>query len=285
MKLVKLKLVTLLIFILIGFTVYGILYEQNTLLTLGHVLLLPMVGFWYGIKRKWSLKSIDKVMYCAFVVGSFADSVILVDWGQKGELLSVSFSLLMNLLIMVAFRKEGTRIYSDKTQDIPKVVVPALLVFLFFGYVLRLSVPNSVYFISILYAVLEALLAAHGYFRSAKFNSYLWVVFGVSLVLFKDAIFSFHFFIYNNTKLYMYAIQYPLNILAYFTIAVGIALNQEDGNTSEKISNWRFLKSKINLLMSNSEDTNNIKRRISAKVQQTFTNLLIKPQGNQINIY
>jgi hypothetical protein len=275
-----LKLITILIFTLMGFTIYGILYEQKMLLSFGHIFLLPLVGFWYGIKRNWSLKPIDKIMYVAFALGSFADSVILIDWGQTGEFLSISISLLMNLLILIVFRKEGTRIYSDKMQDVPKIAIPVIIIFLFFGYVLMPSVPNSIYLVSILYAILEVLLATHGFFRIAKGNSYLWVIFGVSLVLFKDAIYSFHFFIYNNTKLFLYAIQYPLNIFAYFMIAVGVALNQDNKNISKKESVWQFIKNHIKLLLGFNNLTH-FKRTTRPKSSITFTpNLLQKSQTN-----
>lgn len=231
-----------------GLTIYGILNEYQLLLSVGHVLLLPLVGLWYAIKRNWSWKSIDKTMYLAFILGSFADSVILIDWGPTGEFLSISISLMMNLLIIIAFRKEGTRIYSDKMQDVPKIAVPVLIIFLFFGYVLMPSVPNSIYLVSILYAILEVLLVSHGFFRIAKGKSYLWVIFGVSLVLFKDAIYSFHFFIFNNTKIYLYAIQYPLNIFAYFMIAVGVALNQKNKELVRKESVWLSMKNHLKLL-------------------------------------
>ena len=244
-----LKLITILIFALMGVTIYGILREQQLLLSLGHVFLLPLVGFWYGVKRKWALNPIDKIIYWVFALGSFADSVILIDWGQTGEFLSISISLVMNLLIIMIFRKEGTRIYSDKMQDLPKIAIPFLIIFLFFGYVLMPSVPNSIYLVSILYALIEVLLVTHGFFRIAKGKSYIWVVLGVSLVLFKDAIFSFHFFIYFNTKLYLYAIQYPLNIFAYYMIAIGVALNHNNKGSIKNESIWQFIKNHIKLLL------------------------------------
>ena len=189
------KIISIIIFFLTGITVYGIINEKEILLSLGHLLLLPLVGIWYGIKRKWALNSIDKIIYLAFLLGSISDTVILIDWGQTGEFLQISISLLMNLLIVIAIRKEGTRIYSSEMQDSPKIIVPAVIIFLFFGYFLMNILPTTLYFVSILYAILELILIAHGFFRLAKGNSYKWVVFGVIFVFLKDVIYSFHFFI------------------------------------------------------------------------------------------
>lgn len=243
-----LKLVTLLIFTLMGLTIYGILHEYQILISIGHILLLPLVGLWYAIKRNWAVTSIDKTVYLAFALGSFSDSVILIDWGKTGEFLSISISLMMNLLIIIIFRKEGTRIYSDKLTDFPKIAIPGLIIFLFFGYVLMPSVPSSIYLVSVLYAILEVLLVSHGFFRIAKGKSYIWVIFGVIMVLFKDAIYSFHFFIFNNTKTYLYAIQYPSNIFAYYMIAVGIAINQNKRNIASKTSTWLYIRNLLKLL-------------------------------------
>jgi hypothetical protein len=241
-----LRLIVIAIFSLIGFTIFGILNEQKFLISLGHIFSLPLVGIWYGIKRNWSTESTDYFVYFAFLLGSLADSVIIIDWGQKGEFLSISISLIMNLLLIMIFRKEGTRIYSENLQDLPKVLIPVLIIFLFFGYILMPSVPSSIYVVSIFYAILEVLLVIHGFFRTVRGRSYQWVISGIFLVVLKDAIYSFHFFIFNGTKTYLYAIQYPLNILSYFMVAIGIAINQEN---LKKSSLFQQIKKRINVIL------------------------------------
>lgn len=243
-----LRLIVLAIFTLMGFTIYGIVNEQEYLLSLGHILSLPLVGLWYGTKRNWTTEPTDYLVYFAFLLGSFADSVIIIDWGQMGKFLSISISLIMNLLLLMIFRKEGTRIYSEKLRDLPKVIIPVVIIFLFFGYILMPSVPASIYSVSIFYAILEVLLVTHGFFRTARGRSYLWVACGVSLVLLKDAIYSFHFFIFNGTKTYLYAIQYPLNILSYFMIAIGIAINQDKQKNTNKLSIFQYFKNRIKVI-------------------------------------
>lgn len=244
-----LRLIFIAILSLIGLTIYGIVTEQKLLLSLGHVFSLPLVGIWYGTKRKWSIEPIDNLVYFAFLLGSLADSVIFIDWGQKGEFLSISISLIMNLLFLMIFRNEGTRIYSENLQDLPKILIPVVIVFLFFGYILMPSVPASIYVLSIFYAILEVLLVTHAFFRTVRGRSYLWVILGISLVVLKDAIYSFHFFIFNGAKAYLYAIQYPLNILSYFMIAIGIAINRDKQKTLNKLSIFMQIKNRVKIIL------------------------------------
>lgn len=244
------NIITTLIILLTSATIYGILYHNDLIVLLGHILLLPIVGVWYGIKRRWSINSIDKIVYVAFLLGSVSDAVILLEWHQISEFIQISISFLMNLLLLIVFRKEGTRIYSNKITDSPKIILPAAIIFLFFGYFLIPSLPNSIYFVTILYAILELLLVAHGFFRIAKGKSYLYVALGVSFVILKDVIYSLHFFVYNNTKPFLYAVQYPLNILAYFMIAVGIAYNQNSNSGFSNNDFWVLNRNKIKLFIS-----------------------------------
>ncbi len=274
------KSVTVAIFSLTGLTIYGIFNGEELLLSLGHILLLPMVGIWYGVKRQWALNSIDKIIYIAFLLGSLSDTIILIDWGQTGEFLQISVSLMMNLLLIIVFRKEGTRIYSNKMQDSPKIIVPSIIIFLFFGYFLMPSLPTGIYFVTILYAILEVLLITHGFFRLAKGQSYTWVAFGVSFVFFKDVIYCFHFFIYNNTKPYLYAIQYPMNVFAYFMIAIGVAYNQSNEGSVKNVSVWQFIKNHIKLIFSFNNLTH-IQKNIPPISSNSFQqNLLPKTQTN-----
>lgn len=244
-----LRLIVIAIFSLIGFTIYGIVNEQFFLISLGHIISLPLVGIWYGTKRNWSVESTDYLVYFAFLLGSLADSVIIIDWGQTGEFLSISISLIMNFLLLIIFRKEGTRIYSEKLQDLPKILIPVVIIFLFFGYILMPSVPSSIYVVSIFYAILEVLLVVHAIFRLVRGRSYFWVISGISLVVMKDAIYSFHFFIFNGTKTYLYAIQYPLNILSYFMIAIGIAINQDKQESLKKSSIFQQIKKRVYVIL------------------------------------
>ncbi|AFK05384.1 hypothetical protein Emtol_4261 [Emticicia oligotrophica DSM 17448] len=275
------KLISFIILSLIGLTGYG-LYNQNTVLILiGHILTLPSIGVWYGFKRNWNTSTIDIATYLTYFVGSFSDSIILI--GQEiGEILQILITLCMHLILIVIFRKEGTRIYSDRLQDLPKLL-PIIVIFIFFGLVMRLSLPDALYFISIVYAIVVMILVAHGLFRVAKGKSYFWVAAGVLLLIIKDVLYCYNFFIYQNTIRPLYVIQNSLSGVVYFMIAIGIAQNQRKATIERNDPFWLFAKKYFHSLI-DYKDIISIKKKTTHSKRET----LIRPQmlfSQLINIF
>ncbi len=240
------KIITLIIMSLVGVAAFGLIYDIKLLVIFGHIFTLPMVGVWYGVKRQWNTTPIDKVMYLAYFVGSFSDSFILVG-GQTGEVLQILTTIFMHTILIVAFRKEGTRIYSDKAKDLPKLLFPTTIIFVFFGAVLMHILPVVIYFIAIFYAVQEMILICHGLFREIKGKSYFWVAIGTSLIFVKDVLYSYHFYISESKILSLYIIQYSLSTLVYFMIAVGMAYGFEDKDLEKEKASWQYIKSQLDL--------------------------------------
>jgi hypothetical protein len=241
------RLIALIIFLLIGSTAYGLFNDMPVFVFMGHIFTLPMVGLWYGFKRKWQSTPIDLAVYLAFLVGSFTDSIILIG-GQIGEELQIIITIIMHTILIVIFRKEGSRIYSDKLHDLPKLLIPITIVFVFFGVFMIPILPNTIYFIAIFYAIQEMLLVSHGLFRPVKGNSYRWIAIGVCLSMIKDVLYSYNFFVFGNKIISLYIIEYSLSTTVYFMIAVGIALNQDKKNLKIEESLWQYIKNHIKLL-------------------------------------
>lgn len=242
------KLIALLIVILIGITIVGLFNNIPTLITIGHIFVLPMIGIWYGFKRSWQISSIDIAVYITYLIGSFSDSFILLG-GQIGETLQISMTLLMHTILIIIFRKEGTRIYSEKLKDLPKILIPVSIIFIFFGTVLIPVLPDAHYFLLIFYAIQEMILISHGFFRQVKGKSYWWVALGVSLIFIKDMLYCYNFFIYQNKVLSLYIIQYSLSATVYFMIAVGLAYNEQNRKSEKSI--WLFLQNTVKLFLNN----------------------------------
>lgn len=230
---------------LIGLTAFGLFNHNSFLISLGHIFILPMIGIWYGFKRNWATSTIDMATYVTYLVGSFSDSVILFA-KETGEMLQIIMTLIMHMILIIIFRKEGTRIYADRLKDLPKLVIPVSIIFVFFGTVLIPILPNAIYFIAILYAILEMLLVAHGLFRRVNGKSYVWVAFGVVLIMIKDILYCYNFFIYQNKIIPLYIIQYSLSGIVYFMIAVGIAINKN--RIEDNSSIWNFIKNSFKFL-------------------------------------
>ena len=241
------KLISFVILSLIGLTAFGLFNQNSFLISLGHIFILPMIGIWYGFKRNWATTSIDMATYATYLVGSFSDSVILLG-EETGEMLQIIMTLIMHMILIIVFRKEGTRIYADKLKDLPKLVIPVSIIFVFFGTVLIPILPNIIYFIAILYAILEMLLVAHGLFRQVKGKSYLWVAIGVILIMLKDILYCYNFFIYQNKIVSLYIIQHSLSGIVYFMVAIGIAINQNKNRVVGNTSIWNFIKNSFKFL-------------------------------------
>ena len=241
------KIISIVIVSFVGVAALGLYYDVELLVILGHIFTLPMVGVWYGIKRRWNTAPIDKLMYLTYFVGSFSDSLLLVG-GEIGETLQAILTLIMHTILIMAFRKEGTRIYSDKAKDLPKLLIPVTIIFIFFGAVLMHTLPNVIYFIGIFYAVQEMILICHGLFREIKGRSYVWVAIGTSLIFVKDVLYSLNFYVFPNKFLSLYIIQYSLSVLVYFMIAVGMALGQKKNDGEVKETLWQYLKNRFEML-------------------------------------
>lgn len=242
------NLIALLIAILIGLTIFGLSNNTPVLVTIGHIFILPMIGIWYGFKRHWQITAIDIAVYTTYLVGSFSDSFILFG-GQIGETLQISMTLLMHMILIIIFRQEGTRIYSEKLKDLPKILVPVSIIFIFFGTVLIPILPDIHYFLLIFYAIQEMILISHGLFRQVKGKSYWWVAVGVSLILVKDMLYCYNFFVYQNKILFLYIIQYTLSATVYFMIAVGLAYNNQNRKQEKSIK--QYIQNSIKLLLNN----------------------------------
>jgi hypothetical protein len=243
------RLIAIIIVLMIGLTAYGLSTENSLLISLGHIAILPMIGIWYGFKRQWRTNAIDKAMYAAYFVGSFSDSFVLVG-GQIGETLQIVMTIVMHTLFIYIFRKEGTRIYSDKQKDLPKLLIPITIIFIFFGTVLIPILPEVVYFLTIFYCVQLMILISHGLFRQTKGRSYVWVATGVLLMIIKDILYSYNFFVYQNSILPLYIIQHSLSATVYFILAVGIAFNQKNDSKVDDTTVWQYIKNHIKLLFS-----------------------------------
>jgi hypothetical protein len=259
------RLISLVILSLIGLTAFGLFNNNSFLISLGHIFILPMIGIWYGFKRNWATTSIDIATYATYLVGSFSDSVILLG-EETGEMLQIIMTLIMHMILIIVFRKEGTRIYADKLKDLPKLVIPVSIIFVFFGTVLIPILPNIIYFIAILYAISEMLLVAHGLFRQVKGKSYIWVATGVILIMLKDVLYCYNFFIYQNKILPLYIIQHSLSGIVYFMIAIGIAINQNKNRVVGNTSIWNFIKNSFKFLFK----FNNILHIKIIKVRRTI---------------
>lgn len=224
--------------LLVIYNSYTFIYEPSeTYRILGHMLLMPMMGLVYGILRCWQFGKIDQMIFFVCVIGCFGDGIIFFDLNEKGQFLQLVSAFFVHLIFIVIFRNEGAYVFNIAKTNILKVVIPALIVFFFFGFVLLPVLPNVLYFMAIVYAIEVAILAVMGYFRPVPNRKYWFVAIGVTLIILKDILYSYFFYVYKSSQHALYVPFYIFNALAYFLIIYGIALSQNGKKqVHEKIS-------------------------------------------------
>ncbi|GGD48719.1 hypothetical protein GCM10011514_11030 [Emticicia aquatilis] len=89
----------------------------------------------------------------------------------------------------------------------------------------------------IIYAVEVTILAILGYFRPVPRKSYWFVAIGVSVLILKDILYSYYFYVFKGNQHSLYIPLYWSNAIGYFLVIYGIAINQNANNGKyEKIS-------------------------------------------------
>lgn len=242
-----LKFLYIVLLLLVIFNSNSFVYEPSEIYKiLGHMLFMPMVGLIYGILRGWQFGKIDQRVFLACVIGCIGDGIIFFGLKEKGEFLQLVSTFFVHFIFIIIFRSEGAYVFNIAKINILKVLAPALIVFFFFGFVLLPVLPNVLYFMVIFYAIEVAILLVIGYFRPVSDKKYWLVAIGVTLILLKDILYSYFFFVFKSNQHLLYIPFYIFNALAYFLIIYGIALNQNvKQQVYEKIS-VRLIISSIN---------------------------------------
>ena len=220
------RVITILLVVLVIFNIFFFLIESHTALLIGATLLMPLMGLYYGFARQWASTGIDKLMYFACFLGAFTDLSIYLNYHNNGELTQITLTCVVHFIYIVIFQKEGTRVYNLQLKNSLKLVLPAVFVFFFFGFVLLKVIPDTVFLVTIIYAFELFVLLALGYFRPVNKKSYWVGVLGVTIILIKDILYSEFYFI-NQNKL-VHSLMDLTNAIAYYSITLAVALNQND---------------------------------------------------------
>lgn len=245
---IMLKFLYIISLLLVIFNSISFLYEPSEIYKiLGHMLFFPTIGLVYGFLRDWQFGKIDQRIFLVCLIGCIGDGIIFFVLNEKGEFLQLVSAFFVHFIFINIFRNEGAYVFNIAKINILKVLVPALIVFFFFGFVLLPVLPNVLYFMVIFYAIEVAILVVIGYFRPVSENEYWLVAVGVTLLLLKDILYSYFFFVFKSNQHLLYIPFYIFNASAYFLIIYGIAINQ---NTNKEVHEKISIKLIINIIHS-----------------------------------
>lgn len=225
--------------LLIAFNSYSFVGEMPLYVKIvGHALFMPFLGLIYAINRNWQFGQVDQLIFWLCIVGCIGDTILFFDLNTRGEFLQIVATFFVHLIFIVIFKKEGTIVFGiENSLNILKVIIPASISFFFFGFVLLNVLPNVVYFGAIIYAVQVTILAILGYFRPTTKRNYWTVAIGVTVIIFKDVLYSYYFYVFQGSQHLLYIPMYWSNAIGYFLIIYGISIHQNEEKINyEKIS-------------------------------------------------
>ncbi|GAB2643152.1 hypothetical protein GCM10027035_41550 [Emticicia sediminis] len=233
------KIAITFLILLITFNSYSFVEEVPLYIKIiGHSLFMPFLGLIYGIKRKWQFGQVDQLILFVCMIGCVGDIIIFFDLQEKGKFLQIVAAFFAHLVFIIIFKREGAYVFTSNSNiNILKVIIPVSVSFFFFGFVLLNLLPNVLYFGAIIYSVQVTILTVLGYFRPTKNRSYWAVAVGVSVIIVKDILYSYYFYVFKGSFHSLYIPMYWSNAIGYFLIIYGISLNQnEEKSNYEKIS-------------------------------------------------
>ncbi len=245
----------------VAFNSYSFFYEVSiSYRIIGHGVFMPLLSIFYGNSRNWQFGLIDKLVFLCCLFGGMCDAVIFFDLNERGEFVQLVFNFIVQFILITIFRKEGAYVFNVEKSNFLKVLIPCLITFFFFGFVLMRILPIMIYFLATFYAAEITILVVLGYYRPVKNRNFWIVAFGVSIIMLRDILYSYFFYVYKGTHPLLYVPLYLSNAIGYFLIIYGVALNQNSKKTDyEKISIKAILKSFKGVFIS---ETPKVKRRI-----------------------
>lgn len=237
------KIAITFLILLITFNSYSFVEEVPLYIKIiGHSLFMPFLGVIYGIKRKWQFGQVDQLILFVCMIGCIGDIIIFFDLQEKGKFLQIVAAFFAHLVIIIIFKREGAYVFTSNSNiNILKVIIPVSISFFFFGFVLLNLLPNILYFGAIIYSVQVTILAILGYFRPTKNTSYWIVAVGVSVIIIKDILYSYYFYVYKGAFHTLYIPLYWSNAIGYFLIIYGIGINQNDEKTDYAKISYKLL--------------------------------------------
>lgn len=137
--------------------------------------------------------------------------------------IQIIFHILVQFLFLTVFRKEGAILVQESKVDIFKIFIPALIVFLMFGYFVFEENEVLNYFLLIVFAIQLAIFLILTMFRPVNNYSFYFGVVGVSFLL-MYGLFYFLFSFGQNQKIF-YDISFSFYVFSQVFLIESFSTN------------------------------------------------------------
>lgn len=178
------------------------------------VLFIPFLTVYYVWSQKLRDRNVDKAILIALLVLFLSDILELSffkDFFFKDKI-QIILHFIVQLLFLAVFKKEGAILVQESKVDILKIFVPAIIIFVVFGFFVFDESKVLNYALLIIYTILFAILWILSMYRPINNYSYYIGVFGVSFLLMYGL---FYFlFSYNTGLPLLYQISFGFYVFS-----------------------------------------------------------------------
>lgn len=178
------------------------------------VLFIPFLTVYYVWSQKQRDRNVDKAILIALLVLFLSDILELSffkDFFFKDKI-QIILHFIVQLLFLAVFKKEGAILVQESKVDILKIFVPAIIIFVVFGFFVFDESKVLNYALLIIYTILFAILWILSMYRPINNYSYYIGVFGVSFLLMYGL---FYFlFSYNTSLPLLYQISFGFYVFS-----------------------------------------------------------------------
>jgi hypothetical protein len=208
----KLSLVFLIIFGLSGILTNVLKLELffNVFL----VLFIPFLALYYSWSQKQRNKELDRAILGALFVLFLSDILelsVFKEFSFKDKI-QIVLHFIVQLLFLAVFKKEGAILVQESKVDILKIFVPAVIIFVIFGFFVFEESQILNYVLLIIYTIILAILWILSMYRPINNYAYYTGVFGVSFLLLYGL---FYFlFSYNTNIPSLYQISFGFYVFS-----------------------------------------------------------------------
>lgn len=200
--------------------------------------LLSLCIHYYMINRN-ATGPFKKTIPAVFIISILKDFLLFCDFGNIGITVQILLGIIVNCLFINIFKTEKACLSFFSIQDLLKIWIPAVSIFLFFGFFILRNVVKQLFIQSMLHAMVLLPFITLAFFRPFPDSKNKLVSLGAILKMAAISLYSIYFLVSTKPILiYLYLIIYPIS---QYLIINGLLLSHNE-QYANKITTFYFNK-------------------------------------------
>lgn len=231
------KKFTIIYLSLIAFTMMMVVFGNEIGSVVGSSsFLLSLCIHYYMINRNVT-GPFKKIMPAVFIISILKDFLLFCNCGNIGITVQILLGIIVNCLFINIFKIEKASLSFFSIQDLLKIWIPAVSIFLFFGFFILRNVIEQLFIPSIVHIMVLLPFITLALFRPFSDSKNQLVSLGAILKMVATFLYSIYFLV--NTKpilIHLYLVVYPIS---QYLVINGLLLSHNEQYES-KITNLYF---------------------------------------------